>query len=127
MIAGFHGRIVNGALDSGSIDIQRATRRAKLGELDDRSAQPPALSDAPEAAIEIARGDVFAERSVEQREAERGQIVNAFRRDDEESLARTAAERGMSVAVAFDAERSDETFLDGTLRHAPAGDVDLDH
>ena len=106
-IPSFHFLIIDRLLNAGPVRGQRVAGRAKLGDLEENLADAVALADTHLATVQAAGGEIFAQRSVIQREALFLELVDALGGDDEDRLARSAMDLGMGVPVAGDAERGD--------------------
>ena len=125
MVPSFHVLIIDRLLDARPVRVQRLTRGADFGDLDENFADPVALADPQRATVQTARGEVFAEGAVIQREALCLQLVDAFGSDDEDRLARTTVDLRICMSIAGDAERSDYSSRDRALGYAAWRNVDL--
>jgi len=124
-VPGFHILIVDGFVYAWTINPQRFAGRAEFGDLDENVADTVPLAEPNRPAIEAARGDVFTERTVIERESLFFQLVNAFGGDDQDGLAGTAVNLRIVVPVACDAERSHHTIGYRPLGYSAWGDADL--
>ena len=126
-IPSFHFLIIDRLLNARPVRVQRFARRADLGDLEENLADAVALADPQRAPVQAARGEIFAERAVIQREALFLQLVDAFGGDDEDRLARSAMDLGIRVSVARDAERGDDAGRNRALGDAAGRNVDLEN
>ena len=107
-IAGLHLLVVNLLLDGWAVNVQGRARAADLGDLEQRRTGAKLLPDAQLAAVEPARGEVLAERAVEDRIAA-GSFSSSIGLggDQEHRLRRTAVDLRMRTGIARQTQRSD--------------------
>lgn len=117
--------VVHGSLDSRSVDAELGAGLANLGKFDDGVADAPSLAGAPLSAVDADGGNVFAERAGIKRIAEGRKFGDGFGCEDKHGLARPTVKLGVGMVVPGDAEGSDVTPRYRPLRHAPAGNTDL--
>src|SRR5260221_5799338 len=86
-----------------------------------------ALAYAQIAPIDSARGEILAQRAVEQSKALSDQLINAFGCDQEQGLVRAAMNVRMGPGIADDSRGSNHCFGDHAFRDATRGETDLNN
>src|SRR5277367_6374802 len=103
MIASGCLHVVNGLLDSRTIDVQARAGFADFGEFGDHRADSIALAATESAAVEAGGGDILAERAVEKRKALGGELLDSFGGDQKEGLMQASVNFGVVECVAGNA------------------------
>jgi hypothetical protein len=121
-----HLGVVEGLVDSGTVDEEGFAGGAGLGDFeDDLAAHAPALAWTDGLAGDAGCGQVFAEGSGIEGVALLFELLDAFEGNKEDGLVGASVNARVSESVTFEAEGGYGGGLDGAVRYAARSEADL--